>query len=240
MVHTWQLWLSPRPARRTETPSEPRMLSQNGAALFEFQYERDGRLVVRETHYAENKLVQNGRSGPPLYVARPSSLNMPPIADGGEDIFTVARQSTFKLRAEPWLSSGMERKVFSPKVVASSRSHPEPGTIFPPPSMQLGRADTTRCSHRFWAEGPVKEDLVFRVWAEPQNLDRGFDEAFLRNYLGYLRDCADQNIQPSVFQLALLGWSGDTLLTPPWWVPLWMLRLLHFIVAHLVGRLFLG
>ncbi|RBQ74222.1 hypothetical protein FVER14953_08428 [Fusarium verticillioides] len=44
------------------------MLSQNGAALFEFQYERDGRLVVRETHYAENKLVQNGRSGPPLHI----------------------------------------------------------------------------------------------------------------------------------------------------------------------------
>ncbi|KAF5602431.1 short-chain dehydrogenase [Fusarium subglutinans] len=69
--------------------------------------------------------------------------------------------------------------------------------------------------HRFWAEAPVTADLVFRVWAEPQNLDRGFDEAFLRNYLGYLRDCEDQNIQPSVFQLALLGWNGDTLLSPP-------------------------
>ncbi|CVK95987.1 uncharacterized protein FMAN_13907 [Fusarium mangiferae] len=163
MVRTWQLWLSPRPMRRTETPSEPRMLSQNGAALFEFHYEGDGRLVVRETHHAENKLVQDGRSGPPL-----------------------------------------------------------------------------RCSHRFWADAPVTEDLVFRVWAEPQNLDRGFDEAFLRNYLGYLQDCEDQNIQPSVFQLALLGWSGDTLLSPPWWVPLWMLRLLHLILAHMVGRLFLG
>lgn len=56
------------------------MLSQNGAALFEFHYEHDDQLVVRETHYAENKLVQDGRSGPPLYVARPSSLNMPFIA----------------------------------------------------------------------------------------------------------------------------------------------------------------
>ncbi|PNP74339.1 hypothetical protein FNYG_12388 [Fusarium nygamai] len=68
MVRTWQQWLSPRPVRRTETPSEPRMLSQNGAALFEFHYDRDGRLVVRETHYAENKLVQDGRSGPPLHI----------------------------------------------------------------------------------------------------------------------------------------------------------------------------
>ncbi|KAF5602548.1 glucose ribitol dehydrogenase [Fusarium pseudocircinatum] len=56
------LWLSPRPVRRTETPSEPRMLSQNGAALFEFHYERDGRLVVQETHFAENKLVRDGCS----------------------------------------------------------------------------------------------------------------------------------------------------------------------------------
>ncbi|KAF5643487.1 cupin [Fusarium tjaetaba] len=98
----------------------------------------------------------------------------------------------------------------------SERIHFVPGGELtdPPPSMQLGRVDTMCCSHRFWAEAPVKEDLVFRVWADPQNLDRGFDEAFLRNYLGYLRDCADQNIQPSVFQLALLGWSGDTLLTP--------------------------
>ncbi|KAF5544155.1 ankyrin repeat domain-containing protein [Fusarium phyllophilum] len=36
--------------------------------LFEFHYECDGRLVVRETHYAENKLVQDGHSGPPLHI----------------------------------------------------------------------------------------------------------------------------------------------------------------------------
>ncbi|KAF9771642.1 hypothetical protein IL306_010698 [Fusarium sp. DS 682] len=95
-------------------------------------------------------------------------------------------------------------------------------------------------SHRFWAEAPVQEDLVFKVWAEPQNLDRGFDERFLRNYLGYLKDCEDQHIQPSTFQLALLGWSSDTLLSPSWWVPLWMLKLFHFIFAQLVARLLLG
>lgn len=129
MVRTWQLWLSSRPVRRTETPSEPRMLSQNGAALFEFHYERDGKLVVRETHYAEHKLVQDGRSGPPLYVAHPSSLNMPSLAEINVDTFTVAKQSTFKLRPEPWLSSGMERRVFLRKVVASSKSLPEPGIV---------------------------------------------------------------------------------------------------------------
>ncbi|KAF5688766.1 hypothetical protein FDENT_4709 [Fusarium denticulatum] len=164
--------------------------------LFEFHYERDGRLVVRETHYAENKLVQDGRSGPPLY-----------------EYFQVER--------------GILAVIRDGKKSTLTKGG---GIIKIPPGTR----------HRFWAEAPVKEDLVFRVWAEPQNLDRGFDEAFLRNYLGYLRDCEEQSIQPSVFQLALLGWSGDNLLSPPWWVPLWMLRLFHFILAHLAGRLLLG
>ena len=67
MVRSWQLWLSPRPTR-TETPAEGRMLAPEDSALFEYLYQDDGRLVVKETHYADNKAVQEGRSGPPLYV----------------------------------------------------------------------------------------------------------------------------------------------------------------------------
>lgn len=66
MVRDWQLWLSPRPVRRTETPADARMLAPQDVALFEFIYEDDGRLVVKETHYADNKVVREGRSGPPL------------------------------------------------------------------------------------------------------------------------------------------------------------------------------
>ncbi|KAF5589169.1 hypothetical protein FPANT_6384 [Fusarium pseudoanthophilum] len=136
------LWLSPRPVKRTETPSEPRMLSQNGAALFEFHYEHDGRLVVRETHYAENKLVQDGRSGPPLH-----------IHCGQTEYFQVESGTLAVIR------NG--RKSILTK---------GGGIIKIPPGT------------RFWAEAPVKEDLVFRVWAEPQNQDGGFDEAFLPGF----------------------------------------------------------
>ncbi|KAI1119039.1 hypothetical protein F5Y14DRAFT_396263 [Nemania sp. NC0429] len=66
MVRSWQLWLSPRPLRRTETPAEGRVLSPFGAALYEFFTREDGHMIVKETHYANNKVVQNGQSGPPL------------------------------------------------------------------------------------------------------------------------------------------------------------------------------
>ncbi|KAF5620205.1 ankyrin repeat domain protein [Fusarium sp. NRRL 52700] len=195
-MQTWDM--GKRYGKRMVTTSKVTRYSP----LFEFHYERDGRLVVRETHYAENKLVQDGRSGPPLH-----------IHCGQTEYFQVESGTLAVIRNEK-------------KSVLTQGG----GIIKIPPGTR----------HRFWAEAPVTEDLVFRVWAEPQNLNRGFDEAFLRNYLGFLRDCEDQNIQPSIFQLALLGWGGDTLLSPPFWVPLWILRLFHFILAHLVGRLLLG
>ncbi|KAK6957467.1 hypothetical protein Daesc_000253 [Daldinia eschscholtzii] len=151
MVYGWQLWLSPRPLKRTDTPLESRMLSPNDAALYEFLYDDDGRFVVKETHYAENKAVRDGLSGPPL------------------------------------------------------------------------------------------EDLVFKVWAEPQELDHSFDEKYLRNALGYLRDCQQQNMTPSVFQMALLGWSSDTIfVTPSFWVPIWILKSVQYVVGRFIGELLLG
>ncbi|KAI0191075.1 hypothetical protein F4808DRAFT_465521 [Astrocystis sublimbata] len=55
--------------------------------------------------------------------------------------------------------------------------------------------------HRFWAHATSSEDLVFKVWAEPQDLDNSFDENFLRNFVGYQRDCRRANLKPSTFQL---------------------------------------
>jgi hypothetical protein len=75
----------------------------------------------------------------------------------------------------------------------------------------------------------------------PQDVEHGFDENYLRNILGYLRDCQQQNINVSIFQMALLGWSSDTLfICPPFWVPLWILKVAQFTVGHVIGKLLLG
>ena len=75
----------------------------------------------------------------------------------------------------------------------------------------------------------------------PQGLDPSFDENFLRNYLGYIRDCVQQNIKPSIFQFCLMGSGGDTLMIcPPFWVPIWILKLARFVVGHIIGGLLLG
>jgi hypothetical protein len=68
MVWQWQLWLSPRPLRRTDTSREPSILAANDSALFEFKKE-DGRWVVIENHCISNPIVRKGLSGPQLYVS---------------------------------------------------------------------------------------------------------------------------------------------------------------------------
>lgn len=99
-------------------------------------------------------------------------------------------------------------------------------------------------SHRFWADPSInstQEDLVFKVWADPQDVDHGFDENYLRNAIGYLRDCVKQGIQPSIFQMALFGWSSDTLFVcPPFPAPLWILKLAQYVAGNVVGYHLLG
>jgi hypothetical protein len=75
----------------------------------------------------------------------------------------------------------------------------------------------------------------------PQDVEYGFDENYLRNILGYLRDCQQQKIDVSIFQMALLGWSSDTLfICPAFWVPLWILKLAQFVLGHVIGSYILG
>jgi hypothetical protein len=66
MAWRWQLWLSPRPKRRTAASSESRITTAHGAALFEFFTEENGHFFVRETHYMDNPIVRKGLSGPLL------------------------------------------------------------------------------------------------------------------------------------------------------------------------------
>ncbi|KAJ4304907.1 hypothetical protein N0V90_000435 [Kalmusia sp. IMI 367209] len=203
MVWAWQLWLSPRPVRRTETPIEPRQLSPNNAALYEYTYEDDGRLIVKETHYENNTAVREGRSGPPLHIHLRQT-----------EYFEVLQGKLAVVKNEK------ERMITS-----------NDGILEIPPGTR----------HRFWAHSSIEEDLVFKVWTMPQDLDLGFDENYLRNILGYLRDCQQQEIDVSVFQMALLGWSSDTLfICPPFYVPLWILKPYQYILGHFIGGFMLG
>ncbi|KAI0879964.1 uncharacterized protein GGS22DRAFT_176317 [Annulohypoxylon maeteangense] len=203
MARAWQLWLSPRPLRRTDTPAEPCMLSPNDAALFEFLYDDNNRLIVRETHYANNKAVQDGVSGPSMHI----HLRQTEYFEVEQGTLGVVRNG---------------KEVLLTK---------DDGVLDIPPGTR----------HRFWAHSTTQHDLIFKVWAEPQDVQHGFDENFLRNYLGYLRDCQQQNIKPSVFQAALIYSASDTIfITPRFWVPIWILKVIQYVAVHLVGELLLG
>ncbi|KAL6855661.1 hypothetical protein J3F83DRAFT_718576 [Trichoderma novae-zelandiae] len=94
--------------------------------------------------------------------------------------------------------------------------------------------------HKFWSHPSNQEDLVFKVWAEPQGLDNSFDERFIRNLIGYQRDCRIAQLAPSVFQLMLICYDCATLATPPFWMPLWLLGSVQYILAYWVGGYLLG
>ncbi|KAF3763872.1 hypothetical protein M406DRAFT_323355 [Cryphonectria parasitica EP155] len=94
--------------------------------------------------------------------------------------------------------------------------------------------------HTFWTHATSQEDVVFKVWVEPQDLDHGFDESFMRNFSGYLRDCERDKLAPSLFQILLFLYDADIVLTPPFWLPLWFLVSLHHVLAYWVGAGLLG
>ncbi|KAI1377705.1 hypothetical protein F4677DRAFT_415280 [Hypoxylon crocopeplum] len=202
MVSGWQLWLSPRPLRRTVFPSERHILSAHNAALFEFLEHDDGRTFIRETHYVDNKVVRDGLSGPPLHIHLLQSeyfeveKGVIGIHRNGQDLVVTKDDGIVKVPA---------------------------GT-----------------RHRFWAHASSQEDLVFKVWAEPQGLDHGFDEKFVRNLVGYQRDCQEANLEPSVLQLILFACGSATVATPPFWVPIWILKLVNYVLAYGIGVALLG
>ena len=66
MVWAWQLWLSPRPPRRTANTSQQSFVTSGSAALYETVSKPGGLWAIKETHYKENPVVKAGLSGPPL------------------------------------------------------------------------------------------------------------------------------------------------------------------------------
>lgn len=62
----------------------------------------------------------------------------------------------------------------------------------------------------------------------------------MRNFTGYLNDCEKHHLAPSIFQLVLFLYDADMVLTPPFWVPLWILMGLHHLLGYWVGLYLLG
>ncbi|KAI0154649.1 fungal-specific transcription factor domain-containing protein [Xylariaceae sp. FL1272] len=94
--------------------------------------------------------------------------------------------------------------------------------------------------HRFWSHASATESLVFRGWTDPQVADHILDENFLRNFQGYLADCHREGLQPSPFQLVLFAYEASTVVTPPFWVPLWFLQAAHYVLANWIAASVLG
>ncbi|KAI3327607.1 hypothetical protein HD806DRAFT_483354 [Xylariaceae sp. AK1471] len=98
----------------------------------------------------------------------------------------------------------------------------------------------SKTRHRFWSDQSATESLVFRGWTDPYDEDYILDISFLRNLQGYLADCHRESLQPSPWQLILFAYNASTVLTPPFWVPLWFLRATHYVLAIGVASSLLG
>lgn len=94
--------------------------------------------------------------------------------------------------------------------------------------------------HRFWPHASTTEDVVFKVWVDPQDVDHGFDENFMRNFGGYIGDCEKAGLAPSIFQIILFLYNSEIILTPPFWLPLSFLVVVHHVLAYWVAAGLLG
>ncbi|KAI1192843.1 hypothetical protein F5X97DRAFT_339692 [Nemania serpens] len=190
MVWRWQLWLSPRPLRRSNISSPSTFTTAHNAALYEFLDEGRGRWGVRETHYIDNPLVRAGLSGPPLHI---------------------------HLRQDEFFQ--VEQGVLG-----------EDGILAIPAGTR----------HRFWCHQSSTESLVFHGWIDPQGKSFVLDKNFLRHLQGYTADCDKAGLKPSIFQIMLFSHHASTVLSPPFWVPLWLLKSAHYVLANLIARGLLG
>jgi len=66
--------------------------------------------------------------------------------------------------------------------------------------------------HTFHFNPDSTEDLIVRIWAEPED---GATEQFFRNLFSYLDDCKKNKKAPNLFQLLLILHSSETYLVLP-------------------------
>lgn len=156
--------------------------------------------------------------------------------------FICRKRKHSRLSRVFWVWSRMARKSQFQRRMDLYRLSQAQGKIMTLESERKISTDTLSSTirHRFWAHASSKEDLIFKVWVEPQDADFGFDEDFMRNFSSYLKDCEKYGMAPSIFQMLLFLYHSDMVLTPPFWMPIWFLVGLHHVLAYWVGAGLLG
>ena len=168
--------------------------------------------------------------------------------EGSTGIYTLCKMSSSRSSKAYSQQSSMGRNTSSPRMIRRSRFEPAPGR-----KLELALKNALRCKdltqnkiflfsdrHRFWSHESATESLVFYGWTNVQNRDNILDQNFLRNLQGYDADCHRANLKPSVFQLILFAYHTSTVLSPPFWVPLWLLVGIHHVLAYWIAQGLLG
>lgn len=245
-----QQWLSPRPTRRTTTAHDVSVKSAGDSILYDFVSNGAGLPAVRETHYLAKEEVRGGKSGPPLHIHLRQDEHFE-VEKGVLGVVVNGREHAVS-KGDGRISVPSGARYVGPLIAIILSVESQTPNVFV--YLRLATCKSDHISlltdllcpphrphrHRFWAHASSTEDLVFTVWVEPQGLDHGFDESFMRNFTGYLRDCERHKIAPSIFQILLFLYHADIVLTPPFWTPVWLLVVLHHFLAYWVGAGLLG
>lgn len=97
--------------------------------------------------------------------------------------------------------------------------------------------------HRF-DNTSTTERLIVDIRIDPETQPRGVEEAFFRNFFGYLEGCRLSNVGPSVFQLCLFLYTVDGPLaipvTGPDCVKWWVSRIFGLVLGVVIGEWILG
>jgi mannose-6-phosphate isomerase-like protein (cupin superfamily) len=116
---------------------------------------------------------------------------------------------------------------------------PKPFTLSDAPGASRTASIPAGQYHRF-ENASKTEDFVLEIHLTPESYED--EQRFFRNFFGYLDDCKQAKVEPSLFQLLVFLHSADTPLAlplPTEWLGRWVSRVFLIAVAGW-GRLGLG
>ncbi|PSR88629.1 major facilitator superfamily domain-containing protein [Coniella lustricola] len=229
MVYGWQLWLSPRPTQRSKYVHDENVL------VLEDDGNNEAASATRSTTTSSSSSSNETAKHVQIFydfhthkghraTKETHYRSSKTVRDGesGPPLHIHLRQTeTFEVEQGVLgvVKNGVEYAI-----------RKEDGPVSIPPGVR----------HKFWFHATSDQDLIFNVCVDPEGLDHGFDESFMRNLQGYNRDCAKHGIPPSLFQILLFLYDSDVVITPPFWTPIWLLKGLHHVFAYWIGAGLLG